>query len=76
MYSYVWGVLISAFIMDILRSKFESKVNQNETLPPEEKIKPTGMEIKLDGDQKLKVEYEGKPMPIENVLIKIQYCTS
>lgn len=68
MQTYVWGVLISAFLLDVLKNNFSGGGYESES---EEKIKnhkpqrssqpsyEPGMKVKLDEQQDLRVEYEG-----------------
>jgi hypothetical protein len=77
MYTFVWGILISAFIVDILRSKIDLSTKMTEKINlPEEEPGPasTGMKIKIEGEKELEVKYDSKLK--ENVIIKIMYCTS
>ena len=83
MQTYVWGVLILAFLLDVLRynidrggggEKITKDSNYNTNQESENIINDTenienqysksnsdsGMKIKLDGNQDLKVQYEGE----------------
>ncbi len=78
MYTYVWGILISAFVIDILKHNYQKEMTENKTnsqpFPGPEK--ESGMQIKLDGQQDLEVKYDGRPLSNQNISIKFQYCTS
>ena len=76
MYYHVWGILISAFIVDIFKNKLSSNYTPSDISPNEEKDISSAMKIKLDGEKELKVKYDEKPFLKENIYIKIQYCTS
>jgi hypothetical protein len=82
MQSYVWGILISAFIIDILKNSvsFTSVAEKDDKLV-EKNIEPIseGIKVKLEDQKELKVEYDRKPNIQnfnENLVIIIQYCTS
>jgi hypothetical protein len=84
MQTYVWGILLSAFLLDILKNSLNT-VGENSSNSTEEKFddntqkENSGIKVKLDNNEELKVKYEGEIQVNKlntNNVIKIQYCTS
>ena len=108
---YVWGILISTFILDVLKNNlggghnskripedvFKNKHHSNDdydSIPSNSNDVVTqedigGMKIKLNGEEELSLQYESNTLNQqkpsynnfsnnikENVVIRIQYCTS
>lgn len=109
---YVWGILISTFILDVLKNNqggghnskrisedvfqnkyhsnndnYDSRPSQANDVVSQEDI--GGMKIKLNGEEELPLQYESNTLnqqkpsynnfssnSKENVVIRIQYCTS
>jgi hypothetical protein len=111
---YVWGILISTFILDVLKNNLgggqksksiseevaqhnyeknyqdnyaSSKFQDNDVIPESD---IGGMKIKLNGEEELPIQYESTNSKNrksstynnyshsnkENVVLRIQYCTS
>jgi hypothetical protein len=81
MNNYIWGVFISAFILDVI-IKYSSggDPTSNSTThssiqsDPSPKEQYEGMKIKLEGDKDIPVKYDGKVYrDSDKVQIHVQY---
>jgi len=63
MQNYVWGILTSLFILDILKLNYE-KTQKNEDPHTETEnvftpLEPSGMKVKSEDGSEIKIHYEG-----------------
>ncbi len=63
MQNYVWGMLTSLFILDILKLNYE-KTQKHEVPPTEtenftQPLEPSGMKVKSEDGSEIKIQYEG-----------------
>ena len=78
MQNYVWGILVSLFILDIVKLKYQDSFKKISTNDTEDEPTPpiqSGIEIKSSDGTVIKVELEGEKNP-EMHQMKILYCTS
>ena len=78
MYTYVWGILIVAFILDVSRKALGEKEKPAEEAVEisNEPIVSEGIKIYTDDKVEVPVEYDSKFMHNSKLNIKVQYCTS
>lgn len=88
MQNYVWGVLASLFILDIVRinylyynrSQIDESTASTTITSDQQKIHP-GLKVKLEDGNEIKVEYDNTMAhntfdPSQSMKVKILYCTS
>jgi hypothetical protein len=78
MYTYVWGILIAAFILDISRKglgETEKPIDEATDIH-NEPIVSEGIKIYTEDNREVPVAYDSKFIHNSKLNIKVQYCTS